>query len=313
MELVLIPNNTPENVLNTNIVLGEIKFDVDLIKNTVQGYLSKYEGLIIQESDIKNIKTEIAFLRKQKKLIDKNRIELSKEFDKPLVQYKEDCNSIMDIIEDTITYLDGQVKTFEEKRKEEKRKQVEDLMEKVRIFRHMPDDFDFEFEDRFLNATITLTKIKEELFEQCTQYETMKQLEKEMEEKLKAKKILLEDLIARANEQLSFEHRLRYTDYENILDTIETENLENYILKEVQDKLGTLSKECIVEEEKIKELSIDKCDVIKPELKTYSMMVFDISKEQLNKIREFFKSENMNYLIDNKENNNFNTEFDIYA
>lgn len=105
MELALIPNNTPENVLNTQITLGEISFDVDLIRNTVKNYLSKYDGLVVQESDIKIIKGEVAFLRKQKTLINKNRIELSKEFDKPLVQYKSDCDSIMDEIENVIVYL----------------------------------------------------------------------------------------------------------------------------------------------------------------------------------------------------------------
>lgn len=310
MELALIPNNTPENVLNTQITLGEISFDVDLIKDTVRSYLSKYDGLVVQESDIKNIKSEVAFLRKQKTLINKNRIELSKEFDKPLVQYKEDCDSVMDVIEDTITYLNNQLNDFEQRRKDLKKQQVEDLMDKVKMLKHMPDDFEFIFEDSFLNATKNLTKIKEELFEQCNQYEIMKQLEKEMAEKLKAKKMLLEDMISKFNEQLDISNRMRYTDYEEILDEIELEELEDYMNKEFQEKLNSIKPE-----EPVKEIPVDNCEIIKPlEKKRYLIKTSPINNIELAKLKDFMNSMNIGFEIEKMaENIEIDTEFEISA
>lgn len=317
MELTLIPNNSHENVLNTNIVPGEISFDVDLIKTVVQGYLSKYNGLIVQENDIKTIKSEVAFLRKQKKLIDKNRIELSKEFDKPLIKYKSDCDSIMDLIEETIVYLNNQLNDFEEKRKKTKKIQVEGLMNKVRLIKHMPDDFEFNFEDSFLNATKSLTKIKEELLEQCNQYEIMKQLKKEMEEKIKAKKMLLEDMIAKLNENLDIGNKMRYTDYEHVIESIEINELEDYMLNEFRKYLDKQMSGENIEKEILNGIEEKNKEEQQEEvLKTYSIKTYDISQNQLKQIKNFFDSMNINYRInlkENKENNDFNMEFDIYA
>lgn len=309
MELALIPNNTPENVLNTQITLGEISFDVDLIKNTVRSYLSKYDGLIVQESDIKTIKSEVAFLRKQKTLINKNRIELSKKFDEPLVQYKEDCDSVMDVIEDTIIYLNNQLNDFEQRRKDLKKKQVEDLMDKVRMLKHMPDDFEFIFEDNFLNATKNLTKIKEELFEQCNQYEIMKQLEKEMAEKLKAKKMLLEDIISKFNEQLDVYNKMRYTEYERILDEIKLDELENYMNNEFHKHFENVKK-VEAKNVEVKEIQIKNADILKQK---YIIKTSYITDCELSQIKDLMKSLNIEFKIEavEEQKNDFDINFDI--
>lgn len=315
MELALIPNNTPDNVLNTQITLGEIYFDVDLIRNTVKNYLSKYDGLVVQESDIKNIKSEVAFLRKQKTLINKNRIELSKEFDKPLVQYKTDCDSIMDEIENVIVYLNDQLNDFEQRRKDLKKQQVEDLMNKVRMLKHMPDDFEFIFEDSFLNATKNLTKIKEELFEQCNQYEIMKQLEKEIEEKTKAKKILLEDLISKYNEKLDSIHRLRYTDYEHLINELDIMELDNYINFEFQIRFAAM-RNAKEKENETKEISIKEDNVIKEEkIQRYLIKTSPMSINKIEKIKEFMKSLDIEYEIEliKEKYDSFDTEIEICA
>lgn len=309
MELALIPNNTPENVLNTQITLGEISFDVDLIRNTVKNYLSKYDGLVVQESDIKIIKDEVAFLRKQKTLINKNRIELSKEFDKPLVQYKSDCDSIIDEIENVIVYLNDQLNDFEERRKDLKKQQVEDLMNKVRMLKHMPDNFEFIFEDSFLNATKNLTKIKEELFEQCNQYEIMQQLEKEIEEKTKAKKILLEDLISKYNERLDIAHRLRYTDYEHLLNELDIMELDNYINFEFQ-RISAEIRNAEVKEVEVKEIPIKEVDTIKQK---YIIKTSYIGENDLERLKEFMRNSNIEFEIEKieEQKNDFDVNFDI--
>lgn len=309
MELALIPNNTPENVLNTQITLGEISFDVDLIRNTVKNYLSKYDGLVVQESDIKTIKGEVAFLRKQKTLINKNRIELSKEFDKPLVQYKSDCDSIIDEIENVIVYLNNQLNDFEERRKDLKKQQVEDLMNKVRMLKHMPDNFEFIFEDSFLNATKNLTKIKEELFEQCNQYEIMQQLEKEIEEKTKAKKILLEDLISKYNERLDIAHRLRYTDYEHLLNELDIIELDNYINFEFQ-RISAEIRNAEVKEVEVKEIPIKEVDTIKQK---YIIKTSYIGENDLERLKEFMRNSNIEFEIEKieEQKNDFDVNFDI--
>lgn len=307
MDLSLIPNNTPENVLNTEVTLGKITFDVDLIKKTIQSYLSKYEGLVVQESDIKNIKSEVAFLRKQKTLINKNRIEFSKKFDEPLIEYKNNCDSVMEVIEDTITYLNDQLNNFEKKRKEEKKQEVELLMEKVKLLKHMPDNFEFNFDEKFLNATYKLSVIKEDLLKQCNQYEIINQLEKEIEEKTKTKKIYLEDLISKYNEKLNYANKLRYTDYENILYEIPLEELEELIKNDFDKKLKEEKSEAIIKEKTI----VDNTNLTKEK---YLIKTEPIDIYTLEKIKEFIKSLNIEFEIEKiTKKIKIDNEFEICA
>lgn len=305
MEWTLIPNNTPDNILNTNITLGKITFDIEAVKDAVRGYLSKYDGLVIQEGEVKVIKSEIAFLRKQKTAINKNRIELSKKYDEPLVTYKENVDSVLDIIEETITALNDQVNIFEEKRKAKKRKQVEDLMEKIKTLRHVPDDFEFDFKDSYLNATTKISAIKEELFEQVNQYEILKKMDEEFSKKEQEKKELLEDTISKLNSKYDFKKPMKYTEYEGILNEIEINKIEEYMNNEA------------IEREKKSEISetITEKTVPDTEEKINLAIELEISKTQLNLLENFMKEQGIKYAVkvNCEKVNDFDTEFEIKA
>lgn len=302
--LILVENSTPDNILNTQVILGTINFDVELVKEKVGKFLSKYNGLIIEKEDIKQIKSEIAFLRKQKELINKNRIKLSKEFDIPLVQYKSDCDSIIELIEQSISGLNNQVSSFEEKEKEEKRKNIEEIMEKMLKMHSLDGEFEFEFDPRYLNTTYTMNKVKEDLDRQIREYYNLINAQKVFEEKQKMKKQLLETTINLLNSKNDFVKPMSYVEFENLLDDVKYDELEEHLYK-------------IANKREKKEILIKKePEIVKKEIKqynnlntnSYTLTLVNITEEKLQQIEEKLKELNVDYFFDT---NNFNPIMDL--
>lgn len=315
MDLILTANATPDNVLDTKVVLGEITFEVDLIKESIKNYLEKYNGLVIEEKDIKEIKSEIAFLRKQKTAINKNRIDLSKKFDEPLVKFKNDVDSVLEVIEETISSLNEQLDIFEEKRKADKKQKVENMMEIIKKLRHTDDEFEFYFNPSYLNATMKEKAIKEDLLEQVNQYEAMKLLEKEMEEKTKLKKELLENTLIKLNKNNNFVEPMKYTEYENLLEDIEIDSLEEYLYDQAKERAKIKEADEIIDDVTVddntnKEIKENKN--INTKMITLNLT---LTEEQQNELEEYLKYKGIEYFIVNnfKKNNEIDEEIEINA
>lgn len=306
--LILVENSTPDNILNTQITLGTINFDVDSVKEKVGEFLSKYNGLIIQQEDVKQIKSEIAFLRKQKELINKNRIKLSREFDIPLVQYKTDCDGIIDLIEESINELNSQVFSFEQKEKEEKRKEVLELIEKYSKLYHIENykDFEFECKEQYLNKTMTIKKIENDLLTQLEEHKNFLQMEKLITENEKTKKKLLETTIIKYNQQYNLKSPLLYTEYESMIENINISEIDEQIsilAKKQYDKENTIIKEDKKEKTKIEKIKIQN--------KKEIFLKLNITDDQLKTLTAFLENNNFDYEFE--FNQKFDTKIEIIA
>lgn len=278
-ELIILENTTPDNILNVEVKQGSISFDVEKVKAVINSYLEKYDGLIIEENQIKEIKAEVAFLRKQKTLINKNRIELSKEYDKPLIEYKSNCDSIMDMIENAICNLNNQLLNFEEKRQQLKLKQIEELKEKITNLQHLDDGFELEIKKEYLNSTYSISKIKKDFEEQILYYREEQKAVKQYEENIKIKKHALEDLINKTNENNNLTEKLSYVELEYLLDEVSLEELPNKVQSIIEERMTDNSKE--TEDENT--------TVVETHEKTINatLKLFDITESQLTMIKEY--------------------------
>ena len=278
-ELIILENTTPDNILNVEVKQGSISFDVEKVKAVINSYLEKYDGLIIEENQIKEIKAEVAFLRKQKTLINKNRIELSKEYDKPLIEYKSNCDSIMDMIENAIYNLNNQLLNFEEKRQQLKLKQIEELKKRITNLQHLDDGFELEIKKEYLNSTYSISKIKKDFEEQILYYREEQKAVKQYEENIKIKKHALEDLINKANENNNLTEKLSYVELEYLLDEVSLEELPNKVQSIIEERITDNSKE--TEDENI--------TVVETPEKTINatLKLFDITESQLTMIKEY--------------------------
>jgi len=143
--------------------LPEIDFNYDEIKKEVQQELKKYQGLIFDdESQIGEAKKVRANLNKVAKTFDNERKRLKKELSQPIKDFEEKVKTIVGMIDNANEGIDIQVKAFEEKKREEKNNEIEELFKSLDIEEFKLEDI---FNDKWLNATYSLNKIEEEMVE----------------------------------------------------------------------------------------------------------------------------------------------------
>lgn len=117
MELKII---TPEEAF-----LKEITFNHEEIKKELSARLTKYQGLVYSEEEIKNAKTDRATLNKFKEAIEDKRKEIKKQCLQPYEAFEVKIKEITALVDKPISEIDKQVKAFEEKNKTEKKQKIE--------------------------------------------------------------------------------------------------------------------------------------------------------------------------------------------
>lgn len=107
-----------------NKQVASIEFDKEKALNDANEIMKKYEGLQIQEEDLKDAKKELATLRKVGKEINAQALALDKELTKPVKTFRNDVKEIIKVIQNGIDHIDAQVKEFESKAKSQRKEDI---------------------------------------------------------------------------------------------------------------------------------------------------------------------------------------------
>lgn len=148
MELKMNEYQLPEKIL----------FNYEELKKELTEKVSMYESLVYTDEQIKEAKADKANLNKLKKALNDERIRREREYMEPFNDFKAKINEIISIIDKPVAVIDKQVKEFEEKQKQEKRAKIQEFFDKCNFH-----DFKFEqiFEERWLNASVSMKSIEE--------------------------------------------------------------------------------------------------------------------------------------------------------
>lgn len=121
-------NVKPEltDVVANITALGSIETNIALIKDRALSIKSFYENLVIAEDDVKDMKSEMAALNKTKDVVKKYRIDIVKEFNKPLDEFVANAKETEKLLSEAYDSLKSQVKVFEDARLEERKAEVVD-------------------------------------------------------------------------------------------------------------------------------------------------------------------------------------------
>lgn len=145
-------------------VPGEIGFNYDELKSELAERLEFYNNLVVTEDGIKEAKADRAKLNKLRAAIDARRKDIKKEYLKPYNDFESKIKELTLLIDKPIGAIDMQLATYEDRRKEEKRKAVEDLYHET-ISEANKDIISFEriLDPKWLNATFPIPKIQLEM------------------------------------------------------------------------------------------------------------------------------------------------------
>lgn len=149
-----------------NKQLPEIEFKgYEEIKQQLEEDVSKYQNYIVTEDTLDDDTKLRAELNKKAKAIDDKRKEIEKLVSAPIKEFKTKCDVLKNLYSDVSSKIDVQIKAFEEKRKETKRKEVNDLISQLSTEKGLNDKYikQIEFDERYLNKTYEMEDIEKDL------------------------------------------------------------------------------------------------------------------------------------------------------
>lgn len=141
-------------------VPGKLVINYEELKAALSVELEKYKGLVVTENQITEAKSTRAKLNKVKAAIEDRRKELKKEYLKPYEIVEKQAKELVDMIDEASSNIANQIKEFEEKEKEAKKIEIANLWVKLGYNKITVDKI---WNEKWLNKTFTLSKIKEEM------------------------------------------------------------------------------------------------------------------------------------------------------
>lgn len=143
---------------------AEIGFNFEELKTELAERLDHYNNLIVTEDGIKEAKDDRAKLNKLRTAIDTRRKEIKKEYVKPYNEFEAKIKELTALIDEPIKAIDTQLEGYEERRKEAKRKKIEEAYEEI-----IPEEFKSIItlsrilDESWLNKTATMKKVREDM------------------------------------------------------------------------------------------------------------------------------------------------------
>ena len=145
---------------------GSINCDLETIKEELKHEIELYSKTVFTEETKVQAKNTVANLRKQKKAFEDEIRHAKNIWMKPFEEFQQKAFEVVDMFDEPINYINGQVSVFEEKRIHEKRKAIE------LIYRDIIDTEQFEFwiplskiyNPKWENATYSEKNIREDIF-----------------------------------------------------------------------------------------------------------------------------------------------------
>ena len=142
-------------------VPSAISFNYEELKVELEEKMNEYATCVYTDDTIKLAKADRAELNKLKKSINDRRIELEKAYNAPFAEFKAKVNEIIGIIDKPIEIIDRRVKEYETEQKEKRRTEIQEFIATTENSELILSAWD----DRWLNTSTTLKKVKEEITE----------------------------------------------------------------------------------------------------------------------------------------------------
>lgn len=178
-ELTLRINSPVESELGR-----KLEWNKDEFMELVASITEQYEGLTYTEDQIKEAKIDRARLNAMKKAISDRRIQVKKAVMEPYTKFEAEVSEVTALIDKPIAMIDGQIKEYEDRTKEEKKATLKKHFEEIAADLEGILTFDRVFDQRYLNVSVSLNKAKADIQEKVDRVHTdLKSLEGFCEEK----------------------------------------------------------------------------------------------------------------------------------
>lgn len=152
--------------------LQHIDWNMDEIKAQVAAMMESYTDMVYTPDTMKLAKEDRAKLNKFVKIIEDKRKEIKKKWLEPYNRFEAEIKSVLELVQEPIKMIDGQIKGYESQQKEEKRQRLQEVYQEN--IGNLGDILPFEkiFDQRYLNATYDFDKAAGEIQASIKKVET---------------------------------------------------------------------------------------------------------------------------------------------
>lgn len=144
-----------------------IEFNYEELKREITERTSKYVSLVYTDEQIKEAKTDLANLRKFTKALADERIRVKKDILKPFEDFESKVKELSGIVDEAIGNIDGQVKKYEDQKKDEKHEEIIRIWQDKNIFDWL--NISLVFNEKWLNTSYKIAAIENEIVSKMTE------------------------------------------------------------------------------------------------------------------------------------------------
>lgn len=148
---------------NEGEFLKHIEWNKEQFMELVASMTEQYEGVTYTDEQIKIAKSDRATLNAMKKAISDRRIQVKKAVMEPYTKFETEVAEVVALIDKPIAMIDSQIKEYDERVKNEKKQALKEYFEEIAADLEGVLTFDRVFDQRYLNATVSLSKAKTDI------------------------------------------------------------------------------------------------------------------------------------------------------
>lgn len=243
--------------------LGALKCDFDGIRTKLDEKLELYRGMVFTEDSKKEAKNVVADLRKEKKEFTEQVKAIKTEYMKPYEAFYEKACELIDMYDQPINFINGQVEAFEAQRIEAKKEEIKKIYTELVPEEDMIDLIPLQriYNKKWENATFSVKDIKEEIMTRKIQ------TKHDLELLLSFESVATPEAIARYKQTFDVASSIKFiNDYEAQKRMIQAQE-EERIRKETEERIraeerAKIEAERKAEEEKAKAVEQAQAEVI---------------------------------------------------
>ena len=144
-----------------NGFLKEIQWNQEEVKAWVAARVQDYKNIAYTEDQVKDMKKDRADLNKLRTAFESERKRLKKVCMEPYNLFEQQVKEVVALIDEPIQLIDSQLYELEERRKQQKKKDIEALFDTIGFQTFVT--LDNIFDQKWLNASVSLGKIEEQM------------------------------------------------------------------------------------------------------------------------------------------------------
>lgn len=144
-----------------NWLTEQILWNNEELKAAIAEKVKDYKTIAYTEDSLKDMKADRADLNKLKKAFEDERKRVKKICMEPYTKFEQQVKEITTLIDEPIGLIDSQIREIDERRKAVKREEIEELFASIGFQSFVK--LDMIWDEKWLNATVTLPKIEEQM------------------------------------------------------------------------------------------------------------------------------------------------------